>query len=65
MCVQVGEVNTAVTSNARAEHMAPQRQGEGGEEDWRGAIQAVLTDSLLQGFLKGPGAPEATLQTCC
>lgn len=80
VCVRMGGKHCwsiIVTSNARAEHMAPQKKGEGGPQitgDWKRAIQAVLTDSLLQqpwtdstrlGCLKGPGAQEATLQTCC
>lgn len=80
VCVRMGGKHCwsiIVTSNASAEHMAPQKKGEGGPQitgDWKRAIQAVLTDSLLQqprtdstrlGCLKGPGAQEATLQTCC
>lgn len=56
VCVEGKHCSGAVTSNASAEHMAPQREREGGRdterERGRGwgieGEQAVLTDSLLQ-----------------
>lgn len=79
VCVRVEgkHCSGVVTSNASAEHMAPQRTGAGGVLDSGGlkesntscthwlTFAAAGNRCTRLGFLKGPGAQAATLQTCC